>query len=90
MNFNSEKNFFLKLWGFQTDIMNYVCFSGSDVFASVLMWGGWVVLFCATVFASFYKSQATEREKQKYIELIRTGGAIGFIIEPREFIPLEI
>ena len=43
------------------------------------------MLLCATVFASYYKSQATQEEKQKYVELIRTSGAIGFIVEPRKF-----
>ena len=64
-----------------------VVFAGSEVFGSVLMWGSWVVLLGATFFACFiYKSQATEKEKRKYVELIRTGGAIGFVIEPRKFI----
>ena len=56
------------------------------MFESVLMWGSWVVLLGATLFACFiYKSQATEKEKRKYVELIRTDGALGFAIEPRKF-----
>ena len=42
-----------------------------SVLGLVLMWGGWVVVFFTSIFASMYKSQATETEKHEYRQLIR-------------------